>query len=256
MTELLYYDLKDAAGMTPSLAMQVSRELGRRIVAGLIAEGDLIDDETRLAERFAVSKSVIREAVKMLVGKGLLDVRRGSGTRVRRRTNWSLLDDDVLAWHQSVTPTADFLSQLMDMRRMVEPTAASWAAQFGTDEAHREIEAAQERMEQESRSLEDFVVADALFHRAILRAANNEFLLSLEGVIFSALLTSIKLTNTDPRDNESSIPFHRSVVQAILQRDGAVAEREMKAHMDDTTGRLASVVKGFDARCGARREIQ
>jgi len=111
-------------------------------------------------------------------------------------------------------------------------------------------------MEQESRSLEDFVVADALFHRAILRAANNEFLLALEGGIFSALLTSIKLTNSDPRDNETSIPFHRSVVQAILRRDGAVAEREMKAHMDDTTGRLASVVKGFDARCGARRETQ
>ncbi|WP_088916269.1 FadR/GntR family transcriptional regulator [Granulosicoccus antarcticus] len=248
MTELLYYDLKESKMVAPGLATQVSRELGRRIVSGSYAEGGLIDDENKLAERFSVSKSVVREAVKLLVGKGLLDVRRGSGTRVCERRRWMLLDDDVLAWHQAVTPKPQFLSQLMDIRLMMEPKAAMWAAEFGTQSAHDEIEHAHSKMEAEAKSVEDFVVADALFHRAILRAADNEFLLNLEGVIFSALLSSIKLTNADPRENASSIPVHRAVMDAILSRDADAAEQQMRAHLDDTIARLSVAVKGFEPR--------
>lgn len=97
-------------------------------------------------------------------------------------------------------------------------------------------------------SVEDFVVADAQFHQSVLRAAGNEFLRNLEGVVFSALLTSIKLTNKDPRYNESSIPLHRAVMTAILDRDAIAAEREMLAHLDDTTARLATAVEGFVTR--------
>lgn len=101
MSELTYYDLRRSNAMSPSLPVQVAKELGRRIVAGTYTPGSLIDDENRLAERFQVSRVVVRDAVKILVGKGLLDVRRGIGTRVKTRDNWALLDDDVLAWHLS-----------------------------------------------------------------------------------------------------------------------------------------------------------
>ena len=183
MNELLYYDLKNAAGITPGLATQISRELGRRIVSGMFPEGGLIDDENKLCSRFGVSKSVVREAVKLLVGKGLLEVRRGSGTRVRPRSSWNLLDDDVLAWHQGIEPLPSFLRQLMDVRQMVEPNAAGWAAATATEEQIAEIRSAQSDMES-AVSIQDFVVADALFHRSVLRAANNELLIALEGVIF------------------------------------------------------------------------
>lgn len=248
MNELLYYDLKDSSGVSPSLSTQVCRELGRRIVGGHLREDALIGDESKLADRFGVSKPVIREAVKLLVGKGLLEVRRGSGTRVRRRSSWALLDDDVLAWHLSVEPNPGFLHQLLDIRRMMEPKAAAWAAEFGTDIQHRTISEAQSRMEQDALSIEDFVVADALFHRAVLRAANNEILRSMEGVIFSALLSSIRLTNNDPRENKSSIPFHREVLEAILDRNAATAEDKMMRHLDDTRERLAAAVEGFAAQ--------
>lgn len=241
MTELLYYDLKEAAGVVPSLATQVCRELGRRIVAGHLREGELIDDETRLSERFGVSKSVIREAVKLLVGKGLLEVKRGSGTRVRRRASWNLLDDDVLAWHQSVTPRADFLRQLMDVRQLIEPSAAAWAAKTATAEQTAAVRDAQDRMEH-ANTVEAFVVADALFHRAILRCANNEVLMAMEGVIFSALLTSIRLTNADPRDNKTSIPLHRRVLNAIEARDADAASSAMNEHLENTRARLAGVL--------------
>ncbi|MEO9781229.1 FadR/GntR family transcriptional regulator [Sedimentitalea sp.] len=239
---MLYYDLKDASGVAPGLATQVSRELGRRIVGGYYKEDALIEDESKLSQRFGVSKSVIREGVKLLVSKGLLDVKRGSGTRVRRRASWALLDDDVLAWHLSVDPKPAFLRQLLDIRRMMEPRAAAWAALNGTDEQLTEIEQAQVRMEEDSRSIEDFVVADALFHRAILRAANNELLQAMEGVIFSALLSSIRLTNRDPRENAHSIPFHRKVLDAIKTRDADLAELMMNDHLNDTGQRLEAAL--------------
>ena len=109
---MIYYDLKQIAGLAPSLATQVAREIGRRIVSNSYAPGDLVEDEGALAERYQVSRSVIRDAVKILVGKGLLEVRRGIGTRVRSRSSWGLLDDDVLAWYQSAPPDADMLRQL------------------------------------------------------------------------------------------------------------------------------------------------
>ncbi len=235
---MIYYDLKQVAGLAPSLATQVAREIGRRIVSNSYAPGDLVEDEGALAERYQVSRSVIRDAVKILVGKGLLEVRRGIGTRVRSRSSWGLLDDDVLAWYQSAPPDADMLRQLMDIRLVFEPKAARWAAERGSAEAHQQIGAAVERMEAEKGSVEDFVVADAVFHRSILRATENEFLVALEGIIFSALLSSIRLTNVDPRSNEASLPFHRSVYEAIAARDGDRAEKVMEQLLGDTGRRL------------------
>ena len=116
MNELVYYDLKRAAKMTPSLSVQVAKEIGRRVVAGSLEPGTLLEEENSLAERYQVSRVVIRDAVKILVGKGLLDVRRGIGTKVRPRSEWTLLDDDVLAWHITAPPNQQFISQLMDVR--------------------------------------------------------------------------------------------------------------------------------------------
>ena len=242
MTEMLYYDLKETSGLAPSLATQIAREIGRRVVARSYEVGGLLEEEGALAARYQVSRSVIRDAVKILVGKGLLEVRRGIGTRVRERHRWGLLDDDVLAWHQSAPPSADFLSQLMDLRLVIEPKAARWAAERGTEEGHALIASAQARMEQEKGAIKDFVLADALFHRSILRAANNELLLSMEGVIYAALLSSIRLTNADPRENEKSIPFHRAVTDQILKRDGEAAEQRMEKLLADASQRLSAVV--------------
>ena len=235
---MIFYDLKQAAGLAPSLATQMARELGRRIVAGSYEPGRLVEDEGALAERYQVSRSVVRDAVKILVGKGLLEVRRGIGTRVRARVHWGLLDDDVLAWYQSAPPNNDFFRQLMDVRQVIEPKAARWAVERADDEDLSIIKAAIERMEDEKGSVEDFIVADALFHRSILRAAHNEFLVAMEGVIFSALLNSIRLTNKDPRENADSIPFHRAVYEAIAARNADRAEQLMAHLLTDTSQRL------------------
>jgi len=219
MSEATFYDLKGTSGLAHSLADQVARELGRRIVASRYRPGELIENEATLAERYEVSRTVVRDAVKILVGKGMLDVRRGIGTRVRSRRAWALLDDDVMAWHLDAPPRADFLRHLTDMRVIVEPEACRWAAQRGSEEAIDEVMSALSAMEAEEGSLEDFVIADASFHRAILHAADNEILSAMEGLIFSALLISIRLTNSDARRNADSLPFHRDVAAAIVARE-------------------------------------
>lgn len=238
MSELVYYDLKRTATMTPSMPVQVARELGRRIVAGSYEPGTLIDEENTLAQRYQVSRVVIRDAVKILVGKGLLDVRRGIGTKIRPRNQWSMLDDDVLAWHLSAPPNPDFLKQLMDIRLAFEPKAARWAAERATAEDIVEIERACAAMESEEGTVENFVIADAEFHRSVLRAAHNEFLKAMEGVIYSALMVSIRLTNKDPRDNKTSVPFHRAVCDAIVARNGDLAEELTANLLNDANKRL------------------
>lgn len=241
MSELVYYDLKNTSSMAPNLPVQVARELGRRIVSGSFEAGYMLDEEGTLADRFQVSRVVIRDAVKILVSKGLLEVRRGIGTKVKRRDQWILWDDDVLAWHIAASPNPEFLRQLMDVRIAFEPKAARWAAQRGSAEDILNIEKAIIKMELEKGSVEKFIVADALFHKAVLSAANNEFLNSMEGVIYSALLMSVNITNKDPRENDTTISFHREVYEAINQRDGKLAETLTENLLSDASRRLCKL---------------
>lgn len=240
---MLFYDLKQSSGLVHSLSAQIASELGRRIVSGYYAIGSKIADEATLANKYKVSRSVIRDAIKILVGKGLLDVRRGMGTCVRARVNWGLLDDDVLAWHQSAPLSPDFLQQLLDVRFIIEPKAAKWAAERGSAQHFAQITSAQTQMEQTVNSIDDFILADALFHRSILHAANNELLAAMEGMIFSVLLNSIRITNPNPEKNAKSIPFHRDVMVAIIERDGKQAETCMEILLSDTQHRLEKKIK-------------
>ncbi|WP_096084628.1 FadR/GntR family transcriptional regulator [Agaribacterium haliotis] len=247
MSELIYYDLKGAATITPSLPVQVAREMGRRIVSGAYAASEMIDDENALADRYQVSRVVIRDAVKILVGKGLLEVRRGRGTRVRPRDQWMMWDDDVLAWHLTATPNPKFLDELLDIRKAIEPVAASWAAERASDEDIKRIGAACVAMENEKGSIENFIVADARFHRAVLRAAHNEFLTAMESVIYSALLLSVRVTNQDPRENAVSVPIHRELYEAIASRNGPLAKRAVEKMLTSVCDRLAQACKSVRA---------
>lgn len=238
MNEGRFYDLKGAAALAPSLSAQIAGELGRRIVAGTYGEGALIEDETNLAERYRVSRTAVRDAVKILSGKGLLEARRGIGTVVKPRHEWGLLDNDVLAWHQAAAPSRDFLRQLMEVRQVFEPMAAFWAARRASQSQVDNILVACRRMAEEKGAIEDFVAADAAFHRAILHSTGNAFMSAVEGVVFSALLASIQVTNRDPRDNKESVPFHRDVAEAIVARDAEGARQGMEKLLADAARRL------------------
>lgn len=240
----MYHDLRRSAGLVPSLSAQVAREIGSRIIAGVYPPGELIEGEALLSVRYKVSRSVIRDAVKVLAGKGLLDARRGIGVRVRARENWSLLDDDVLAWHQSLPPNHLFLRQLMETCAIFEPKAAYYAAQRAKPEEVAAVNAACGNLTDDKTikgAMEQFTKAEGLFHRAVIRAAHNEFLTAVEGVVYSALLTAARLL--DRRGDDKFLGFHRDIADAIAQGKADKAESAMMALLKYTEKQVAGEAK-------------
>ncbi|MGP6089246.1 FadR/GntR family transcriptional regulator [Antarctobacter jejuensis] len=229
--------------LSRSLSGQISRKIGERILDGQLEPGQLLPDENALCEEFGVSRTVIREAVKMLVAKGFLEVRQRIGTRVQDVHHWQMLDRDVLMWHQSLTIEDERLLNLMELRQSIEPDAAFHAATRRTDAQLAAILGAVDQMETHAAENSQYVLSDARFHIAVLRAANNRYLDALENAIFAGLMLSIRLTNPDEGQNRKSIPLHRAIADAIKDKQAEAARERMKEHLADSSARLADVVK-------------
>lgn len=229
--------------LSRSLSGQISRNLGERILDGQLLPGQLLPDENALCEEFGVSRTAVREAVKMLVAKGLLEVRQRIGTRVQDVNQWQMLDRDVLMWHQSLTIEDERLISLMELRQSIEPDAAFYAATRRSEQQLARILDAVEQMQAHVDENSEYVLADARFHIAVLKAANNLYLDSLENAIFAGLMLSIRLTNPDERMNRTSVPLHRAIAEAIEARDAEGAFARMKEHLADSAARLSKVVK-------------
>lgn len=226
-----------------NLSEQVSEQLGTRILAGTYAPGATLPDEPLLCTEFGVSRTVIREAVRMLVSKGMLEVRPRIGTRVQNPRDWQLLDRAVLQWQQGVKTTGAQLNELIELRQAVEPDAAAIAAVRRTDEDVQAIGHALGKMELTVGINSEYAVADAQFHIAILRAAKNRYFDALESAIFTGLLLSIRVTNPDEVQNRKSLPLHQNIANAITAGDADAAHAAMKVHLGDSAKRLAKNVK-------------
>src|SRR5882757_9951537 len=124
-----------------SLHGQVAHDIGRRILGGLVKPGELLPRETELSQRLGVSRTALREAIKVLAGKGLVESRPKTGTRVRPRSDWNFLDPDVLSWRYAGGVSADDVRALFELRRAIEPMSAALAAQRATPAQIVEINA-------------------------------------------------------------------------------------------------------------------
>ncbi|WP_205737709.1 FadR/GntR family transcriptional regulator [Granulosicoccus antarcticus] len=220
------------------MGSELAHQIGRCIATGHYAPGSLIEDESALVSRYGVSRTVVRDAVKVLVGKGLLEVRRGIGTRVKPREQWALFDLDVLAWQLSAQADPTMLLQLMEIRQLFEPQAAAWAAKRATASDIAEILSALEAMSADVANMELFLKADARFHRAVLRAAHNEYLFALSGIIYSSLLSIIRLHNPDVGNNRRIVSFHRDVHDAIAAGNEVDASLKMAFLIEDASSRI------------------
>lgn len=229
--------------LSRSLSGQISRKIGERILDGQLEPGQLLPDENALCDEFGVSRTAVREAVKMLVAKGLLEVRQRIGTRVQDVGNWQMLDRDVLMWHQSLTIEDERLISLMELRQSIEPDAAFYAANRRSKVQLQAILDAVDQMEAHTSENSEYVLADARFHIAVLRSTKNRYLEALENAIFAGLMLSIRLTNPEERMNRDSIPLHRAIAQAIEAQDADAAYEGMKEHLADAAKRLSKVVK-------------
>ena len=212
---------------------QVVNELGRRIASGGYAAGAVLPNEELLCQELHVSRTALREAVKVLAAKGLLEPRPRIGTRVRPREQWNLLDPDILAWRCATGADTEFLGHLAELREIIEPAAASLAARSRTPEQLATIAQALQAMHQAT-EIDQWVEADLAFHTAILRATNNPLLMPLAAIIGSALESLLGLSARTAGDFKRALPDHQKVFDAINIRESQNALHRMASLLSDT----------------------
>jgi DNA-binding FadR family transcriptional regulator len=208
---------------------QTVEVIARRILAGEIAEGDTLN-LSALQEELDVSLTALREALKVLTAKGIVDARQKRGTFVRPRTDWHLLDGDVIRWQFAEGAGQHLLDQLHEVRTIVEPAAARLAALRATAADVAVLDTALDEMSAAADPTAK-VHADLSFHRALLAATHNELLERMEVVIETGLAERDRLVHGVAR-NADPVPSHRAVVEAIRANDPAGAEQAMHGLLD------------------------
>ena len=180
-----------------------------------------------------VSRTALREAIKLLAAKGLVESRPKTGTRIRERSAWNMLDPDVLSWLVSDGAFENYADDLFEMRRIIEPAAAAIAARRGEPEAIARIEKAYGDMVAAGEDVEAGVEPDLRFHQGILAATENEFLAPLGALIDSALATSFRISSSRPGARLVSLPRHEAVLQAIKAGDAPAARAAMEVLLSE-----------------------
>lgn len=221
----------------------VAYELGTRIVSGRYAPGEYIPNEAAIGEELSVSRTALREAFKLLAAKGLIESRPKLGTRVRPKESWNMFDSDVLKWSFESTPSAEFLRSLFELREIIEPNSAALAARRATQEQIAVIEKAYLAMEEVEAGTEDVILTDIDFHMAILRATNNEFMVSLGQSIKTALMELFRISSSEESEFVASLPGHKAVYHGIRDRDPDRARFEMKSLLSKSVHRALDILE-------------
>ena len=214
-----------------SLTYGLVESLGHGIITGEYAEAGF-PTEGALALRFGASRTVTREAVKMLTAKGLLSARPRHGTVVEPENAWNLLDPDVLRWLLERKFSLRLLAEFTEMRLGIEPAAAALAARNADEAGLDGIRKALERMKAAAEGEDDPLSADIAFHVAILNATKNPFYRDLYELVNTALRISIRFTNRI-KGRTASIPSHEDVATAIIARDAVAAQSAMQVIIVD-----------------------
>ena len=217
---------------------QIVHTLGRRILRGELRPGDTLDSAP------TASRTALREAIKVLAAKGLVEAKPRIGTRVTPRDAWNLLDPDVMAWEHDEAPRAAFLQKLTEVRGIIEPHAAALAAIRADRNAIATLQVSFDEMEAAvnrpgGSDHAAFNDADMRFHLAIVRASANELLEQMTRVIYSALAVSFRTTSSLPGSARRSLPKHRAILAAIAAGDAAAAQAAMQGLVSATAREIA-----------------
>jgi DNA-binding FadR family transcriptional regulator len=208
----------------------VVQTIGRRIATGFYEPGGILNVDA-IGEELEVSRTVVREALKVLTAKGMVDARPKRGTFVRPRHEWSLLDPDLMRWQFEGRRDAAFFAKLTEFRAIVEPAGARLATFRRTDEDLLELEGALEEMRSASRDPDALTAADLRFHCALLAAAHNEFLDQMQVVIETGLYARDALVY-HAHEWSDPLPVHAAVLDAVRLQDPAAAETAMLTLLD------------------------
>jgi GntR family galactonate operon transcriptional repressor len=228
-----------------NLSTQVTNNLGRWILSGKAQPGDVLPQEENLCTQLGVSRTVVREAVKSLAAKGMVDSKPRRGTIVRPKQTWNYLDPQVLEWLTQEDSETTLPLHLTELRKALEPTAAELAATRASDEDLLIVQSAYQTMANNTEDVEAFLAADLAFHIAILHATGNPLFIPIANVVQASLHASLRITNRTTKDNILSLPLHKEIATALQARDATRARQAMLTHMEDTAGRLGNYRREF-----------
>ncbi|MEY4500457.1 MAG: hypothetical protein RIS52_347 [Pseudomonadota bacterium] len=212
---------------TERIHQAIARALGTAILMGRHRPGDSLEGEIESAGALHVSRTAYREAIRILVAKGMLESRPKAGTRVTPRGRWNLLDPDVLAWAFSGDPDEPFIAGLFELRGIIEPAAAALAALRRDEKQLAAMADALEGMRVHGLASEAGQAADQDFHRAILEATHNDALASLASSVGAAVRWTTRFKQRHAALPRDPLPDHESVFTAIAARNETGAREAM-----------------------------
>lgn len=212
--------------------------IGRLIIGGGMAAGAVLPREIELMDEFGTSRAAVREAVKVLAAKGLVETRQRRGTRVKALDEWNLLDPDVLAWCAASGPAPLLMAQMVELRCLIEPRAARLAAGRRTTGELEALEAAHAAMAAAA-DPEACHEADLAFHRALFRACGNPFIDRLGAIVAVVLEGGFHLRDRGVVPSEAGLVAHGRVLAAIRAGNAAAAEAAMLTVIEAARRELA-----------------
>jgi GntR family transcriptional repressor for pyruvate dehydrogenase complex len=213
---------------------QIAQLIRGRIVNGELIQGFRLPNERDLAASYGVSRNVVREAVRVLVKDGLIEVRQGSGTYVADGTSSAFGDSLELAL--SIGGGGKNLSNLIEIRTIIEPTVAGLAATRATPDDIAAMEAEVEVMEGAFDDVERFITADHRFHVAIAKATQNQLVPMILVPVVDVLNEQRKRLFFVVHSAKSAQAFHKRILAAIRRKDSTAAIEAMRGHMKQVSG--------------------
>lgn len=237
--EMSMFERDSAIG---TMSAQLARLIGGRIVAGEFRPGDSLPIEAELCQEYGVSRSTVREAVKNLAAKRLIEVAPKLGTRVLPFADWNLLDPDVLSWRLSAQFDERIIEDLYEVRQCFEPRACYLAARYGTVEDHERIGRRYADMVSMLDQAALAAGAESEFHLAIIAATHNGLFVTIGGAVKTALKASFSLTQKNSDGVPLDLAPYEEVLSAIVARDGDRAEQAMRCLLELSRQRVINAV--------------
>ncbi|WP_103333991.1 FadR/GntR family transcriptional regulator [Pseudotabrizicola formosa] len=221
------------ASLPTGAAKQAVEILGRRIANDAYPQDMVMPTEEELGQSLGVSRATVRDAIKVLSGKGLVRTARRYGTRVRPIEEWNLLDGDVVAWHDSTHPRIKrIFAETTELRAILEPAAARLAAIRGTQDQAKTLLAAANAIYPEQVDIERLFAADCQFHVTLLDMTRNTVMRQMRQIILTMLRVSYEFGVANPENEQVSREGHLAVAQAIGARDPDGAFKAMSAMLE------------------------
>lgn len=210
-----------------NLYMQVVNELGMRIAQGSLPVGGTLPIEDKLCEEFSVSRTVIREATKVLSGKGMVHSRPKLGTFIQERKNWNMLDPDILLWEVEVGDKESALQNIMDVREAIEPQAAKLTALRGNEELLTALKSLLDTMQNNIEdTVEKFVETEEAFHETLVNGSGNLVIMQIVSTLRQAHVLCRK-EHVLATDRHVLMNYYRDIVVSLENKDGEKAFQTM-----------------------------